>query len=86
MLESSYPGRTYSTGLLSRCIQRGKELHFGKDPHSLTKFMEQGFSIRNDGGCFKFQMNMSQELKAVYIQVGQRTFAQYMPMSDCSVE
>jgi hypothetical protein len=69
ILEGSHPGRTYSTKLLSRTIGKGKETHFGADPHCMTQFLESGFTIRINGGVFQFHMNQLQQLVTVLIQV-----------------
>ena|SRR5690349_2523671 len=71
ILEGSNPGRTYTTSLLSRQIRSGKELHFGTDPHCMTKFMEAGFAVRNNGGTFIYSMDMSQRLSMISLQVRQ---------------
>jgi hypothetical protein len=44
-------------------------MHFGDDPHCLSKFIENGFGIRAMGGSFKFSMNQSQQITTVFIQV-----------------
>jgi hypothetical protein len=69
MLQVTHPGRDYTTSLLTRRIKSGKEFHFGKDPHCMTKFLEAGFEIRANGGVFKFEIDQSQRLKSVMIQV-----------------
>ena len=69
MLEGSHPGRTYASKLLSRNIEDGKDSHFGSDPHGMTKFFESGFTIRQNGGVFKFISNRLQQLTTAFIQV-----------------
>jgi hypothetical protein len=77
MLECSNPGRTYSTSLLFRLVAKGKEQFLGKDPHSMTKFMEFGFSIRSAGGVFSFEVSQEQQLEVAFFQtVHMRMYAQ----------
>eukprot|EP00474_Spongospora_subterranea_P007739 CRZ08197.1 hypothetical protein [Spongospora subterranea] len=71
MLEGSNPGRTYSTSLLSRQVRSGKELHFGNDPHCMTRFMEAGYAVRENGGLFCYSMDMSQRLSTISLQTAQ---------------
>lgn len=68
ILEGGNPGRAYSSGLLSRLVAKGKESFLGDDPHSMTKFMEFGFSTRSSGGVFKFTINSEQQLESAFIQ------------------
>jgi hypothetical protein len=75
ILEGSNPGRTYSTGLLSRVIRRGKEMHFGKDPDCMTNFMEAGYAIRASGGAFRYAMDMTLQLSTISIQARSISFA-----------
>jgi len=64
------PGRTYSTGLVTRNIRRAKNEHFGTDPDSLSKFMDLGYGIRNGGGVFKFVTDDNLQIVTVFLQVG----------------
>jgi hypothetical protein len=44
-------------------------MHFGSDPDCISKFLEAGFAIRSTSGVFKFNMDMSQQISTVIVQV-----------------
>jgi hypothetical protein len=44
-------------------------MHFGSDPDCISKFLEAGFAIRGTSGVFKFNMDMSQQISTVIVQV-----------------
>jgi hypothetical protein len=68
ILEGTNPGRTYAMPLLARLLEKGKTMHLGEDPHSMTKFMEFGFSLRAKGGVFNFELSNEQQLCVAYMQ------------------
>ena len=69
IVECQNPGRIYCPRLLFRLMERGRQLYLGKDPDSMTKFFELGFSLRSDGGLFVFDLDSVLSLKSVMLQV-----------------
>jgi hypothetical protein len=67
--ESQNSGRQYTAELLHRVITKGRAIHLGNDPDSLTKFFEQGYSIRSEGGIFSFEVDVCFQIKNIIVQV-----------------
>ena len=68
ILSMMYKGRNFGSDLLYRLLQKGYLAHWGKDPHCISKFMERGYIIRNDGGIFVTEMASDCRISEVFVQ------------------
>ena len=68
-MEGTFPGRTYSSKLLHRILKKAKTALFRTGPDCMTKFMEYGFQIREEGGIFDLIMDERGPLRSCIFEV-----------------
>jgi hypothetical protein len=68
ILATKFPGREFDSALLHRLLKKGFDLHFGTDPDCVSKFMEMGYDIRNQGGVFDVKLAADCRITEVFVQ------------------
>jgi hypothetical protein len=66
IISKRFSGRVFDSALLHRILQKGFEAHYGTDPDCISKFMEEGYALRQQDGIFIVKMLSDARISEVF--------------------